>query len=122
METKFCGNKVAIDAVVCTSCGKQIEKLKTEEGNSTSPVVINNVNNVNNVSGTYGTTAIFAGKKCNKWVALLLCICLGYFGAHKFYEGKIGQGILYLFTGGLCGIGVIIDFISILCKPVPYYV
>lgn len=122
METKFCkfcGNKVDIDAVVCTSCGKQIEKLKTEEGNSTSPVVINNVNNV---SGTYGTTAIFAGKKCNKWVALLLCICLGYFGAHKFYEGKTGQGILYFFTGGFLFIGVAIDFISILCKPDPYYV
>ena len=32
------------------------------------------------------------------------------------------MGLLYLFTGGLCGIGYIIDLILILCKPNPYYV
>ena len=47
-------------------------------------------------------------------VALLLCIFLGFFGAHKFYLGKIGMGILYLFTYGLFGFGWIIDIIMIL--------
>ena len=51
----------------------------------------------------------------NKIVALLLCIFLGFFGAHKFYVGKIGMGILYLFTYGLFGFGWIIDIILILC-------
>ena len=55
-------------------------------------------------------------------VALLLCIFLGEFGAHKFYEGKIGMGILYLCTCGLCGIGWIIDIIALIGKPNPYYV
>lgn len=32
------------------------------------------------------------------------------------------MGIVYLFTVGLFGIGWIIDLISILCKPNPYYV
>lgn len=32
----------------------------------------------------------------NKIVAGLLAIFLGAFGVHKFYLGKIGQGILYL--------------------------
>ena len=54
----------------------------------------------------------------NKWVALLLCI----FGAHKFYEGKILFGIVYLFTCGLLGIGVFIDFFVILFKPNPYFI
>ena len=58
----------------------------------------------------------------NKWVALILCILLGYFVGHKFYEGKAGMGILYIFTFGLFGIGVIVDFITILLKPNPYYV
>ena len=40
----------------------------------------------------------------------------------KFYEGKAGIGILYIFTFGLFGIGVIVDFITILLKPNPYYV
>ena len=58
----------------------------------------------------------------NKWVSLLLCLFLGYVGAHKFYEGKIGMGVLYLVTGGLFLIGVIVDLISIIFKPNPYYV
>ena len=58
----------------------------------------------------------------DKWISFLLCWFLGGWGAHKFYEGKIGMGILYLLTGGLCGIGWFIDIIVILCKPNPYYV
>jgi len=55
-------------------------------------------------------------------VALLLCVFLGFLGAHKFYEGKIGMGIIYILTGGLFLIGVIIDFIVLLFKPITYYV
>jgi TM2 domain-containing membrane protein YozV len=32
----------------------------------------------------------------NRVVAALLALLLGGFGIHKFYLGKIGQGILYL--------------------------
>ena len=49
----------------------------------------------------------------NRTVALLLCIFLGGLGIHRFYVGKIGTGILYLLTGGLFGIGWIIDLIKI---------
>ena len=49
-------------------------------------------------------------------VALLLCIFLGGLGVHRFYVGKVGTGILYLFTGGLLGIGVIVDIILIATK------
>ena len=37
-------------------------------------------------------------------------------------EGKIGMGILYIFTLGLAGIGVLVDLIVLLFKPNPYYV
>ncbi len=60
------------------------------------------------------------GSRKNKWTAFLLCLLGGYFGLHKFYEGKIGMGILYLFTGGLFYIGVLIDLIAILTKPNEY--
>lgn len=116
METKFCefcGNKVAVDAVICPKCGKQLEELKTEENKSNPQVIINNSNTIN---------GNIEKKQCDKWVALLLCIFLGFLGGHKFYEGKGGMGVLYIFTGGLFCIGIIIDLISILCKPNPYYV
>ena len=61
-------------------------------------------------------------KPKNKWTALLLCLFLGGVGAHKFYEGKVGMGILYILTIGLFGIGVVVDLIAILFKPNPYYV
>jgi TM2 domain-containing membrane protein YozV len=41
--------------------------------------------------------------------------CLGFIGlagVHRFMLGKIGTGLLWLFTGGLCFIGTIIDLIN----------
>lgn len=60
--------------------------------------------------------------KKDKWVSFFLCLFLGYFGVHKFYEGKSGMGVLYLCTVGLFGIGWFVDLIVLLCKPNPYYV
>lgn len=57
----------------------------------------------------------------SKWVSFFLCLFLGVIGAHKFYEGKVLLGILYIFTGGLFGIGVIVDLIILFFKPNPYY-
>lgn len=43
----------------------------------------------------------------------LITLFLGWAGVHKFIEKKYGLGILYLFTGGLFGIGWLIDVIVI---------
>ena len=52
--------------------------------------------------------------KKSRLVAALLCIFLGYLGAHRFYVGKVGTGILWLLTAGLGGIGLFVDFFMIL--------
>ncbi len=61
-----------------------------------------------------GATPIPISDK-SRLVALLLCFFLGPFGVHRFYTGKIGTGILWLLTLGLCGIGALIDLIMIAC-------
>lgn len=72
------------------------------------PIIINN-NNTNTA------TAHCRGSSLkHKWVAFLLGLFLGVFGAHRFYTGKIGTGILYFLTMGFGGIGVVIDLIMIL--------
>ncbi len=52
----------------------------------------------------------------NKWVAFFLCLFFGTFGVHRFYERKIGTGILWLLTFGLFGLGYIVDLFSILFR------
>ena len=111
---KHCGAKIPSAAVICTHCGCQVEEIQKNE----QPNIVKNNANTN----TKVNAAMFGIKTRNKWVAFLLCLFLGYLGAHKFYEGKIGMGILYLFTVGLFGIGWFIDCITLLFKPNPYYV
>lgn len=49
----------------------------------------------------------------SKTVAYLLWFFLGLLGAHKFYLGKMGIGVLYLLTAGIFGIGWLIDLFTL---------
>lgn len=115
---KFCGEQIDKECVICPKCGKQVENLENNNPN----IIVNNSSSASAAASASATisTPIYRGKPKDKWIAFFLClftVC-----GHKFYEGKIGMGILYLCTVGLFGIGWIIDLISILGKPNPYYV
>lgn len=136
---KYCGEIIDWDCVVCVKCGKQVEELKYSHD---TPVIINNTvttnannvndndtsnNNVNNNTNNninqypnYSTPYVPIGRPKNKWIALLLCIFT--MCGHKFYEGRILAGIIYLFTGALFGVGWFIDIVILLGKPTTYYV
>lgn len=49
-------------------------------------------------------------------VTLLLCFFLGGLGAHRFYAGKMGTGILMLVTCGGLGVWTLIDLVMIIIK------
>ncbi len=46
---------------------------------------------------------------------IMICTLIGFIGisgVQRFLVNQIGMGILYLFTGGLCVVGTIIDLIN----------
>ena len=45
---------------------------------------------------------------------ILICGLFGSFGVHRFMTGKVGTGLLMLFTIGGLGIWTLIDFINII--------
>ena len=115
---KHCGEKIPADAVICTKCGRQVEEIENK-----MPQIINNVASSASRSASSAASANVAERPIRyvkKWVAFFLCLFLGFLGAHKFYEGKIGTGLLYMFTLGAFLIGWIVDIFNILGKTDPY--
>jgi len=116
---QHCGEAIDNDCVVCPKCGKQVGEIGGNDRN----IIINNSSSASaaaSASASASVRPVIYGRPKNKWVSLLLCIFT--ICGHKFYEGKVGMGILYLFTAGLFGIGWIIDIITLAMKPNPYYV
>jgi TM2 domain-containing membrane protein YozV len=57
---------------------------------------------------------IYRYRRCDP-MTILLTTCLGFIciaGIQRFLLGQIGMGLLYLFTGGICFIGTIIDLVN----------
>ena len=49
----------------------------------------------------------------NRKVDSLLCLFLGFTGAHRFYEKKYATGVLWFLTLGFFGIGYLVDFFKV---------
>ncbi len=85
--TKFChtcGNVIDNMAVVCPKCGV-MQHVPADLSTSEKRIL----------------------------PAFLLCFCLGVFGAHRFYAGKVGTGVLMILTLGGLGIWALVDLIMI---------
>lgn len=126
LKCPACG--ASVEGKFCTCCGTAVASAPQQPPQPQPQVqyvqppqiIIQNTNTNDNANMPYDPRLPGAPK--DKWVAFLLCLFFGVLGLHKFYEGKVGMGVLYLFTGGLCGIGWFVDCISLLLKPNPYYV
>src|SRR5207302_1267988 len=61
-----------------------------------------------------GQVPVMAMEPQKSWIAtVLLCYCLGTFGVHRFYTGRVVSGIFQLLTFGGFGIWTLIDLILI---------
>lgn len=113
MYCSKCGAKIGENTNFCPSCGAGNQLAQTVNQPPAQPVVVNVVNNNSNTNtNNVGYGIGYAPK--SRWAAFFLCLFLGYFGAHKFYLGKSGMGVLYLLTVGLFGVGWAIDTIILL--------
>lgn len=109
----------------CSSCGNRLNLNKQARFCPHCGNAFDNATSYSSPNDTeYGTTNVHVhvGRgPYNKWIALLFLILLGIFGAHKFYEGKFFMGIVYFFTVGLFGFGIVFDFLVLIFKPTEYY-
>lgn len=59
-------------------------------------------------------SSVYRSRRKDPQTVLITCI-LGFFliaGVHRLMLNQIGMGILYIFTGGLCLIGTIVDLVN----------
>ena len=50
----------------------------------------------------------------SKKTAMILCALGGWLGLHRLYTGKIVTGLLYMRTKGFFGVGILLDFLSMI--------
>lgn len=111
-----CGKEISDESVICPACGvptanSQPQQAQAQQATTMPPIIINN-NNTNTNVNSGGIGRAISPK--SKMVTLILCIFLGYLGIHRFYAGKIGSGLVYMFTAGLFVFGWIYDILKIL--------
>ena len=116
----YCGKPFCKDCLVEVKgrmyCKEDLGNVLDEAKNSSASQPTINITNTNENINTNANSGIGFGPRKSKTTALILCLVgfLGIAGLHRMYVGKVGSGILHLFTYGICGIGTVIDLISIL--------
>ncbi len=98
MRCPNCSKEMLDGSTKCKHCEFTLENISIEDKIMT--IKMNN---------------ILANQTRKNWrTTLLLCVFLGFLGAHRFYTGNKRIGTAQLLTTGGCGIWVLIDIVLIL--------
>ena len=98
-KCKYCGS--VQDIISFSDESKQTSVAEVSTGAQTNPHPNMSVSNH------------FRHEAKRTLVLLLVCVFAGVYGVHRFMQHKILSGILFLFTGGLFGIGWFIDIVKL---------
>ncbi len=118
MICKHCGANLAPNETVCSYCRCQVEEISTPPPQFSSSAralppqpVYSSPNYLAHANDNQNQLS-----PKNKTSALLLCLLglCGLNGLHRFYSGKVFTGLLWIFTGGLCGLGTFVDILLLL--------
>ena len=115
-----CGASLDQGAKFCANCGTQIaaQPQQVSQPPAAQPTVVSSPTQTQAVSQAVhvhvGAGYPQGPSQKSRMVTFLLCLFFGGLGVHRFYVGKAGTGVLYLFTAGIWGFGWFIDCIVIL--------
>jgi len=124
LKCKTCGSnsfkKINNDTYECRYCGFQVRKKFAKCSDCEDEDIINDIDKLSESEENHAQDVSLDDVKKEKddkhsfaLVKLLLCIFLGQFGVHRFVEGKVFSGLLFVFTHGLFGIGILCDIIRL---------
>ena len=118
-KCKCCGatryKKPSKNIYECLYCHEQIEVYNKEEEKPAEPVMTEEQieakvkEAVKKEALRSSIKKVSAELRTRNIVLFLVCCFGGWFGIHRFMQGKILSGLLFAFTGGLFGVGVFID-------------
>ena len=108
MRCPSCGANVV--GAFCEYCGTRmpVERVEAQTINAES-VVVNNYYCPQGGRSAAAVPQVAGASSKSRAVALVLCVLLGCFGAHRFYAGRYGLGILFLLSFGVFGFGWLVD-------------
>lgn len=105
----------------CFYCGnKEHVYLKDDKQELTKDEVVDTINEIIEERESQKEAELISPKpnpqRTRALIELLLCIFLGTFGVHRFFRGRVFTGLIFLFTYGLLGVGVLYDLIKCVIK------